>query len=270
MNHQWVNSVNGRIGGLPLNSKTFLNSSGHTCKSPIDAFYDGVSSVVTFGNANVLTAHEFLGPLLVVGLVSAVESYFRLIFGACIDICCTCQKHSVDQKISLGSAIWHQEKIGRGALEHLSLADKKMIINQSEKFLGFKINKGSDTYAALTEFDKICELRHGIVHNSCNLPGTNAINLEVSVGAGPHRIVVDYARLQEVALVCRSLVAAYNIELFALMANRWACSWIPSKSHAHFKKLWAIFFSNNDLNAGNITNPLSLIKCRNEVSRTFP
>jgi hypothetical protein len=269
MNHPWQDSVNGRIGGLSLNGATFLYSSGHTSESPIDEFYNRVSNIVTFGSAPVLASNQFLGPLLVVGLVSAVESYFRLIFGACIDVCSICQKHSVDQKISLGSAIWHQEKIGRGALEHLSLADKKTIINQSEKFLGFKISGGSDTFASLTEFDKICELRHGIVHNSGNLPGTNAINLGFSVGAGPHRIVVDYARLQEVALICRSLVAAYNIELFSLMAERWALSWIPRKNHGRFKKLWSIFFSNIDFDAGNLTHPLSLIKCRNSVMGSF-
>jgi hypothetical protein len=104
------------------------------------------------------------------------------------------------KNINMGAVLWHgQTAFSRAAFEHFSLADIDKIRTCSRDFLGFDIKKTTNTYAALDEFDKVCELRHGVVHAGGFLPGKNAIKL--MVGKSPEDTVIEFdaARLPPVS-----------------------------------------------------------------------
>lgn len=270
MSALWEGSVNQTLGLQRLNPCDFVTSANLNRNSPIDSFYARRTQILALGTPQQLGASDSLGPLLLVGIVSATEHYFRSVFSVAINICRICAKKSADQKISLGSVVWHgQQDVARGALEHLSLADAQVIRSNSEKFLGFKIPNASDTSSALDEFDKICQLRHGIVHNASELPGSNAVKLELNRSNGLPKIKVEYSELQMAASVCTALIASFNRELFSELARRWATQWTPQKNHAAFKVLWTSFHSTQDAANQAITTPLSMIKCRNRISAQF-
>lgn len=270
MSPDWRDGINQRLGRAPLTHENFIKAGSESESSAIDEFYSRMDEIVIFATPELLTSKQFLGPLLLVGLVSAVEDYFRTIFCVCIRLCSISRSRSADQKIALGSAVWQRDgEIAKGALEHLSLADSQTIKLSSEKFLGFKIEKGSDVESALDEFDKICQLRHGIVHTCNRLPGTNALKLGLSSSHGPAVIAVEYAQLQEAALVCRSLITSYNLDLFILLSRRWAYEWNPSRDFQNFKFLWRSFYSSLDSHSGRLNEELTLIKCRNRVLLEF-
>lgn len=238
-------------------------------ESPLDAFYRASQDIVKVATPAFLTANPAMGPLLLVGLVSVTENYFRDLFTKLIRLCPVARAKCADQSIQLGSVIWHGGlDAERGAFEHISFADAKRVVSTTEKFLDYKLKASS----ILAEFDKVCELRHGIVHSSAVLAGKNAIRLQIASAAGTLRIVVPFAQLQEAASVCTSLVVSINRELFVEMARRWAKewpkrpSWDPAMSHSLFKSVWTIFHSAIDEANATIPSPMTLMRCKHRVS----
>jgi hypothetical protein len=209
-----------------------------------------------------------MGPLLLVGLVSATENYFRDVFAGIIRLCPTAQSKSADHSIKLGSVIWHSGvDVERGAFEHISFASGERLIKSSKEYLAYTLKQTS----IVDEFDKVCELRHGIVHSGAIIAGKNAIRLQLPPTKEPLRITVDFARLQECGSICTTLVASINSELFAELARRWAVVWpkLPSwnseRTHALFRQVWSTFFSAYDHTNGTIPTSLSLMKCKHRV-----
>jgi hypothetical protein len=269
----WRNSVNQTFGIARITDiNTFVRAEAFTEETPIDIFYQASKDILLVGTPAFLSAHPSMGPLLLVGLVSATENYFRDIFSRLIQICPIAKATSADQSIKLGSVVWHGGRdVERGAFEHISFADVDTVIRASRNFLKYELQK-TDT---LLEFGKVCELRHGIVHSGAVLAGKNALNLQLPATTGTLRIEVGFAQLQECGAICTSLVASVNTELFSEMAKRWAVNWprLPSwnihQKHDLFKAIWNIFFSKQDAHSAAIPLSLSLTKCKNRVSSEF-
>ncbi len=55
--------------------------------SPIDAFYATTQDILNVANPDFLQQHPSMGTLLLVGLISASENYFRDLFARIIRIC---------------------------------------------------------------------------------------------------------------------------------------------------------------------------------------
>ena len=269
----WRDSVNQNLGIARINDiSTFVRAEAYTEEAPIDIFYQASRAIVLVGTPTFLSEHPSMGPLLLVGLVSATENYFRDIFSRLIQICPIAKATSADQSIKLGSVIWHGGRdVERGAFEHMSFADVDTLIKASKNFLKYELRR-TDT---LLEFGKVCELRHGIVHSGAVLAGRNALNLQLPSSIGALRIDVGFAQLQECGAVCTSLITAVNTELFGEMAKRWAVIWpkLPSwnihQKHALFKGIWNIFSSQQDAQNAAVPVSLSLMKCKNRVSSEF-
>lgn len=244
--------------------------------SPIDMFYVTLQDLLRICTPESLDEHRPLGPLVVVGLVSATESYFRDLFARILRLCPVSQSKSADQTIHLGSMIWHRTGyVERGAFEHLSFAGAENVIKTSQKFLDYKIQPKGTVSGALTEFDKVCEIRHGIVHSSSILAGKNAVKLNLSSTNKSLSITVDYEKVQECALICTTLACTFNAEVYVEMCQRWALAWpnmqtISTKEHqVLFRKLWSIFRSKTDQHRRLVPRKSHMTQCMTDVKAEF-
>jgi hypothetical protein len=263
----WQGSTNQNLGVSRIaDINSYLSEHEHTEDSPIDIFYKTTMDIIRAGTPELLTLNPSLAPLFLVGIISSTENYFRDIFSRIIHICPIAKASSSDQSISFGSVLWHDGvNFERAAFEHISFADSKTIVSNCKKFISYDLKAST----MLKEFDKVCELRHGIVHANSLLPGKNAITLQITSRASQTlRIKIDFPQIQECAAICNTLVTAINGELFNEISNRWSSRWIfsdDSTKNESFEKLWKTFYSEIDKARGSIPNDVGMVGCRDAI-----
>lgn len=273
----WKNSISQSVGTERLgNIADYISFETPSHASCLDDFYLETRKIMALATPDSLINSDWLGSLYAISIVSCTENYFRNIFCHILKICSDSQKYAAKNQINLGSVIWHpNEVVERGAFEHISLASAENIIQTTKKYIGVEINKTSDVHAILLEFDRVCELRHGIIHSERVLAGKNAIILKVPTSAEITKVIIRYAQLQEISAICATLVVSFNQFLFELMCKRWATSWRSALywNNQHewnsFKNIWSIFHSKIDLDNGTIPEPLSCMKCCNQVRKEY-
>lgn len=266
----WRTSVNQSVGAARIGDiNTYLRVDNVTVDAPIDIFYRSSQELLQVGSPQFLNAHPAVGPLLLVGLVSATENYFRDLFPRIIQICPIAKAASAEQSIKLGSVVWHGGgDVGRGAFDHISFANVSNVVSSSKKFTGYQVQESG----VLSEFEKICELRHSVVHSGAVMAGKNAVRLHVPSAAGALRVRIGFAELQEAGDICTTLALSVNTEFFVEMARRWAVEWpkLPSwdetKRHTLFKSIWNSFYSRIDAANNAIHTQTTLVKCKNRVT----
>ena len=215
--------------------------------APIDMYRIGVTNLLGYADVKELDENDFLGRLLVLGIVSTVEAYMRSMLSACLELCPVSQAYASKQNLHLGGAVWHGSRgFSRSAFEHQSFASKDDLSSACMKYLGIKL-EDSQFKSVLDQYEMVCQLRHGIVHADGLLPGRNAVLLDIKRYGKPVRIVIRYQHIQEVAAVVDTLVASLNRYIFAAMCKRWAvdwrrrADWEPSDEQILFKEFWNVF-----------------------------
>lgn len=224
----WKNSVNmPHVALIAQDPTLFVEEISISKKSPIDNFYETTSEINTKCTPGFISSNgNSITSLMLVGLISATENYFREILGEILSICPIAQKKSVEQKIQLGSLLWGDKSVhNKTAFEFLAFSNSKNITDTFNSFIEHVVSQHGTWKSWLNEFDKLCELRHAIVHSDNLIAGKNAIKLNLQRSKKPQRIKIDYANLQNASLVCTSTVQAANNELFEMMVKRWAVSW---------------------------------------------
>jgi hypothetical protein len=137
-----------------------------------------------------ISEHLFnlLTNLLVLGYISAVESYFREIIRKIIVIDESAQKACESESLTYGAALIHsQEMLPEALLENCSFASKKNIVDAIRKYIGIKGNMPNDVDEILGHFSKVCQLRHCIVHRFGRLGSKNMIELGLMAHKGVFR-----------------------------------------------------------------------------------
>lgn len=270
----WSNYISQSVGQDEINDlNKFVYEEPTNSESPIDVFYKESREIIRRVPRNA-TQNEWKGSLALVALVSTTENYFRNLLLSLIQMCPITRKNAAANPINLGSAMWHKvSEIERGAFEHYSFSESKKIIEASRKYIGIDLNK-TDLLPIINEFNKICELRHAIVHSSRYLAGKNAINLDIAKSNKELKIGIAYAQIQEAGSICTTLVVAYNQQIFKTMGKRWALNWRDNtwnkqKEDASFKLLWNTFYSKIDKRDGTIPLQGTWVKCRNSIKREF-
>jgi hypothetical protein len=212
--------------------------------------------------------------LVLVGLISLVENYFREILAGIIIQCPKAKEKSASKPLNLATAWIGYGELEKGAFENTSFSDADTIRKNLAGLIGYTISNTSQVSSPLDEFNKLCELRHAIVHSAGLLAGKNAVQLQLPSSKNSVKISVGFSELQEAAEICTSLVCAVNLELYIHISKRWLNEWpkIPAYKNKDFnilfKDLWALFFSNFDANNNLISDVLSPVKARNLIVKT--
>ncbi len=198
---------------------------------------------------------EQLSNLLVLGYVSAVESYLREIIRELVKVDIASGKKCVKQKITYGAAIsYEKELLPEALLEDCSFASKENIVKSINNFLGINIQKSEDPDLdkILEDFSKVCQIRHCLVHRFGHLGSINAIEFGLSTHdkflGKPVRL--DFKTLQIIFLICNNTVKLLNNFLFLKVLNRtvekeykayYNWSWDFGKDKDKFKKYFEVF-----------------------------
>lgn len=244
--------------------------------SPIDAFYTERNQILSLcNNVELFDENEVLGPLLYVGIISATENYVRDIFAECIKVCSICKREITEHAISVGSIIWQQGNfVEKGIFENISFSDGAQIKRELKKCLKIEVKKTGLLWSLLDEFDKLCQMRHAVVHSSRLLAGKNAVKISIPPSDTYVQVKVGYAEIQECASICTSLVCEINTFLFNEMARRWAVEWKKDdfwnekEEKETFDDLWKAFCSIIDNEDPNFES-LSKTKCKNAIKKEF-
>lgn len=243
--------------------------------SPIDLYIKTSRELITYGTTNRLNEMKKLGGLLLLGLISSAEGYFRSVLSASLNICPLCRNTSAEKQINLGGVLWHgKDEFRRSAFEHMSFASAKELSSATKNYLGFEL-KGSVFNNILKDFDSVCHLRHGLIHNAGILPGRNAIQIDIPSYPHPIEIFIDFSFLQNAAATIDSLVVTFNRALFLEMCSRWAGAWRErqdwktTEERKRFLQIWNIFACKTELATRPGRKRLTAKKCMEKVKSDY-
>ncbi len=270
----WKKSVSASPSTVTIRDITNYVDICPVANSPIDSFYIERKNLLRAITPEYANSNPSISPLVLVGLISLTENYFREVLAGIITICPKAKQKSATKSLNLATAWIGFGEMEKGAFENISFSDPKTVKKNLNDLVGINVSNINQISTPLDEFGKLCELRHAIVHSAGLLAGRNAVNLELPNSRNAVKIKVGYSELQEAAAVCTALVCAVNIELFINIATKWLKEWPRTPAYQGqdlnplFKKVWSLFFSEFDQSNGLIEDSLSQIKARNQIIRT--
>lgn len=274
----WKDCVNKSVGNERVHDiQAYLVRSTIIYKAPIDEFYMETQNIIRYGSdIQMLEANNFLGPLLYVGIISNTENYVREILAECIKLCPICKSAVANRNVSAGSMMWQNNgEIEKGIFENISFSDGSAIKKELRSCLNIDIKETDLLGEILDEFDKLCQMRHAIVHSSRFLAGKNAIQLNIPSNNEKISIKIGYAQLQECASICTAFVMTFNLKLFEEMGRRWAVKWRQlagfwkaEKENVYFTRIWDIFSSVIDRDETSLAE-MTKTKCKNAIKKEY-
>ena len=208
---------------------------------------------------------EVLG-LLVLGVVSSAEFYFRTILSELSRTCPLCTLLTEAINIPSGSFAFYSSSgfsSTMSAFEHESLADSKKIFSEIKRFAGFVCSDNSSVKKALDDFELLCELRHCFVHarGFAGLKATRVLGGKRTV----HKVLIKQQQALDFIKLSHNAVRAVNHYLSNEVLNRWIDKDVLSGKWTADKKLftryWALFSKQGeDSYLGSIQNSYGLVR----------
>ncbi|TXN17300.1 hypothetical protein FV219_00305 [Methylobacterium sp. WL122] len=196
-----------------------------------------------------------IGSLVVLGYMSAVESYIRALITGLINFDEKTRERAGPKQVTFGVATRHPDPklLPEALLENTSFSGAKAVKSAFADFLGLN-NVPPDVTLALEEFDKICQLRHCCVHRFGKLGSKNAMDL----GFKEHREIIERPfkpTLDNVMLITNTLTTFVrtinNFVFFSILdqtvhhglqkeiEREW--SWIYAKDRPRFLRYYDFF-----------------------------
>lgn len=194
----------------------------HVPNSAIDDYFECTDGLKAKIIASEAVDAELLG-LLTIGVISAVEFYLRTIFSRVPDICPFAQRHMEMTAVAAGAAAYYSNSgipYLLSLFDHESLANGEKIKTTCKKCVGLNLMDDGSVQKVIEDFEKLCELRHCLVHarGYVGLKASNALELEART---PKKVLLDRAGVLEVLKIAHNVVRAVNRFLADGIANRW-------------------------------------------------
>lgn len=232
--------------------------------SPIDQFIENslrLNKLWAIGDLSQEIAPE-IGILLLLGYVSAVESYMRVLIRRLISIDQFSQQSCVSFQVSFGAALHHKlDVLPEALLEETVFSGKDEIIKALRKFIGLDIKNNKALTALLDQYEIVCQLRHCCIHRFGKLGAKNAITF----GLQSHKeflekpVLLRRQAISSIADLLITLVKSINIEAFRHVMIRSATStldgqdklgigwtWNKRKDKTIFGYYYSVFASQKD------------------------
>ncbi|MBK0127463.1 hypothetical protein IAE30_27360 [Pantoea sp. S61] len=167
-----------------------------------------------------------LSHLVILGLVSSVETYFRSLIRKLLIIDEHSKKHSYVANVTYGAALHHQKDLlPEALLENASFTSSANIVKTLNSFLDLNLGgyaKIPSLNSAFNDYDTVCHLRHCVVHRSGHLGSNNALSLGLDEYCKflEKPISIDLSGIQEIAVVCDTLIKEINDKIFHDILSR--------------------------------------------------
>ncbi len=182
-----------------------------------------VQLLLSINNTNQVS--PVFANLILLGFISAVESYFREIIRRIVLNDPESGKACEVRTVAYGAAIYHKKNmLPEALLETISFIDKDKIKKDLKDFLGIKGGAAFPTTVdeALMEYENVCQLRHCIVHRFGKLGANNAIKLGLDIHSKflEKPILLNYNSLQTVSQICTNVAKEVNQFLWSYLMMR--------------------------------------------------
>lgn len=191
--------------------------------SPIQEYFDTANSLTEkIAKSPHSEDAEILG-LMLLGIVSAAEFYFRSALGTALEICPISQRHAESITVPIAASKFYMGSgysQALGSFEHESLADAKKIRNEIKRFTGFDLTNDTSANEAVDQFEVLCELRHCLVH-ARGFAGLKACRALQSSERRLQKLLVGKAEAFELIKLAHNAVRAVNRFLLESILNRW-------------------------------------------------
>lgn len=167
-----------------------------------------------------------LANLVILGLVSSVETYFRTAIRKLLIIDTHSRKHSYSSNLTYGAALHHQKDLlPEALLENASFTSSVNIVKTLNSYLDINLgnySKNPTLNSAFNDFDLVCHLRHCVVHRSGLLGSNNALALGFDEFSAylEKPISINLLTVQEIAVVCDTLIREINDRIFHEILSR--------------------------------------------------
>jgi hypothetical protein len=235
--------VSVRATAFDLDTKTLFNADhDDSAVSPIDQFFENTLSLTRLWAVQGagFELRPEVGILLLLGYVSAVESYMRALIRRVVAVDLYSQAHCEKQQLSFAAAMHHKSAmLPEALLEETVFSGKKEIVNAIPKFLNVKLDE-KGTLDLLSQYDAVCELRHCCVHRFGKLGTKNAISL----GLQDHKeflekpIRLSAPNISAIADMLLTLVRSVNNDVFKGILDRTATSQLGRRSSRGLGWTW--------------------------------
>ena len=234
---------------LNFEAKNCCKQAQSPVRSPIDEFLIDTSALLLLGTPAAITATPIIGRLILLGLVSDVEGYFKHLLARVVRLCPFSRDAASKQTVSFAAFDYYEsENIEASLLEGISFATSGEIRKQTEKLTGIKLT-GSEFKEAVAAFDEICQLRHAAVHTRGHLGVSNALAIGSSEA---NRLQVDlaFSDVQSLGVACHNIVRECNRQIFSSIVDRWMSKKYLSGEWENdgpiFSPIFSIFHCKND------------------------
>lgn len=151
--------------------------------------------------------------MLLLAYVGLVESFIRELFRKIILVDASAKEECEIQLVTYHAAINSSpELLPDSILEKFSFVSHKSISEAMRDVLGVKGSFPSSLLTSIEQFEKVCHLRHCIVHRFGYLGNSNIVKL----GSQDHSsllqkpVNINLANLQAVSIICNNLVKELN------------------------------------------------------------
>lgn len=238
-NELWLSS---RPSSPSLDTSSCFSSQPTDADSPIDTFIARRREFVLLSTPSRISRFPSLPGIALVGVVAAVESYLRSIIRKTVLVDKSSEHESWNRNVSYGAALHvNGDLLPEVFLEQYSFVTPKAIKKALSDCLAIAALT-KELEATIEQYDRVCQLRHCIVHRSGRLGSVNATQL----GFNEHHRFIEcgleltFDRLHEAIEVCDNLVKSINQVLFLRLMQR-VCSETPPPFCWNFHKDRVLF-----------------------------
>lgn len=244
--------------GSPCSNTVEFFDCNHVEKleSAIDTYIENCKQINKLWGTVPDVSPEF-SRLLLLGYVSAIESFLRSLFRSIINTDAKAQADAHSYVIPFGAVLYHsKETVAESLLEGISFASEQAIKGALNKFLDYS-NIPDDIKIMLGEFEKICQMRHCCVHRFGKLGTQNGISLglESHSKALEKPLVLSKDSLGNIASWLMSFAKALNNFMFGILLERSTSEknpyqidwhWNYTKDRVKFLRMYKLFATSND------------------------
>ena len=194
---------------------------GEVGVSPIDNYLRRTADIVLIGAPDSIAKNSSLGRLILLGVVSEVESFFKQVLGGCVRLCNSCRRSASSHVIPFAAVDYYEnDDIEYALVESISFATNGEIVRQTKKLTGLDLGSSPELKTAVQQFDHVCHLRHAAVHAS-GILGTGNIREISRESRMKLQVDLQFAEIQTIVAICHNLVREYNRALYSKVIDRW-------------------------------------------------
>lgn len=283
-------SINNRATAITYSIDSFFNQNyEEPNKSPIDNYFektDDLNKLLNYHDFTVIKTpptsnfqSQTLHNLILLGYVSAVESFFRELIRKLIVLDNHSSKHCEKHSLKYGASLLHtKELMPEALLEGVSFASNTNISNSLKDFLDIKnIYNDSNIKDATDKFQDICQLRHILIHRYGKLGIENLIKLRDHLieDCLEKPLELNGAKLYKINVICNNLILEINQFIFNKTLERTAhpssdvWQWDYRKDKKKFLKYFSTFHSTSNPPLSGARSPIEVYEDLRDYGRSL-